>query len=148
MGVSTNTRLHAGEGPWGAPNNGAGIFRYYDLGCYEFQGSSNDTVPPTVLTVSSLPPDGGTTDTYFTTITVTFSEPMDYTAATSPANYELLAAGGVYETFADVRQMVGGMLFAGTIALVWGLVLLRKTKDTGSQHRLTDPSLRVGNSLC
>ena len=78
----------------GTPNTGAGIFRYYDLGCYEFQGSSNDTVPPTVLTVSSLPPDGGTTGTYFTIITVTFSEPMDYTAATSPANYELLAAGG------------------------------------------------------
>lgn len=39
------------------------------------------------------------------------------------------AKGSVSQTFADVEQMVTGMLFAGTIATAWGLFLLWRLKE-------------------
>lgn len=50
------------------------------------------------------------------------------------------AKGSVSQTFANVEEMVTGMLIAGTIALVWGLFLLwrlkavRETTDHCSAH--------------
>lgn len=38
------------------------------------------------------------------------------------------AQGGVSQTFENVEQAVTGMLFAGTIALIWGLYLLWRMK--------------------
>ena len=39
------------------------------------------------------------------------------------------AKGGVSQTFENVEQTVFGMLFAGTIALIWGMWLLWKLKE-------------------
>ncbi len=54
--------------------------------------------------------------------------------------FAISAKGSVSQTFENVEQMVTGMLFAGTIALVWGLFLLwrlkgmRETTDHCSAH--------------
>ncbi|RLE68187.1 MAG: hypothetical protein DRJ45_08335, partial [Thermoprotei archaeon] len=108
----------------GMPNTGAGVFRYYDMGCYEFQGSTSDTDPPTVEFVSAIPPEGGKTDAEFTALTILFSEPLDYTSANSQANYELIGSGqdGVFgdggETVIDLDiHYVRGAL---TVELTWG----------------------------
>ena len=49
----------------------------------------------------------------------------------------LSARGGVSQTFENVEQMVVGMLFAGTIALAWGLFLLWRLKgmEKTTEHR-------------
>ncbi len=52
--------------------------------------------------------------------------------------FALSAKGGsVSKTFENVEQAVTGMLFAGTIALVWGLVLLWRLKGMreATEHR-------------
>jgi hypothetical protein len=52
------------------------------------------------------------------------------------------ARGGVSETFDGSTQIVMGLLFSGTIALLWGLFLLYKLRDksklefTGSVAKL------------
>jgi hypothetical protein len=65
---------------------------YFDIGAFEFQGSSADHTPPTVVSISSLPAPGGTTGLAFTSLTVQFSEPLDLVSARSPANYSLIKA--------------------------------------------------------
>lgn len=47
--------------------------------------------------------------------------------------FAISANGGVSQTFENVEQMVTGMLFAGTIALAWGLFLLWKLDGRGAQ---------------
>ena len=50
------------------------------------------------------------------------------------AGFDFLAVsakGGVGQTFENVEQMVFGLLFAGTLALVWGLFLLWRLKGMG-----------------
>ncbi|TAK80239.1 MAG: tandem-95 repeat protein, partial [Aquabacterium sp.] len=78
---------------------------YYDIGAYEFLGSSNDATPPTVTQISQLPADGGTTAAAFTSLQIDFSEALDRISARSPANYELLSAGvdKVFGTPDDTR---------------------------------------------
>ncbi|HTW70835.1 MAG TPA: right-handed parallel beta-helix repeat-containing protein [Acetobacteraceae bacterium] len=71
---------------------------YFDMGAYEFQGNSNDKTPPTVISINlqpantPLPANDGTTGLAFTSVTVTFSEPLDLVSANSPANYSLIEA--------------------------------------------------------
>jgi hypothetical protein len=65
---------------------------YFDIGAFEFQGNSSDTTPPTVVSVSPLPANNGTTGLAFTGLTVTFSEALDLVSASSPANYSLIEA--------------------------------------------------------
>ncbi len=88
-----------------APNNGSttlsnshsirfaptGVVRqsYDDIGAVEFQGSSGDTVAPAIVSVSNLPSNGGKTAGVFTTVAIAFSEALDLTSATSPANFVL-----------------------------------------------------------
>jgi len=75
---------------------------YYDIGAFEFQGDSGDSVPPTVtgiqselggLPVSAAPPDTETTALAFRSFLVDFSESLDGISANSQANYELREAG-------------------------------------------------------
>ena len=50
------------------------------------------------------------------------------------AGFDFLAVsakGGVTQTFENVEQMVFGLLFTGTIAMVWGLFLLWRLKGMG-----------------
>ena len=65
---------------------------YFDVGAFEFQGNSADTTPPTVVSISSLPANDGTTGLAFTSLVVTVSEPLDLVSANSPANYSLIKA--------------------------------------------------------
>ena len=46
----------------------------------------------------------------------------------------ITAKGSISQTFENVEQMVTGMLFAGTIALAWGLFLLWRLKGMGENH--------------
>lgn len=46
----------------------------------------------------------------------------------------LSAQGTVTQMFENVPQVVGGMLFSGTIALVWGLWLLWKAKGLAERR--------------
>ena len=43
---------------------------YFDIGAFEFQGSSADKTPPTVVSITSLPPNNGTTGLAFTSLVV------------------------------------------------------------------------------
>ncbi|MCC6640239.1 MAG: right-handed parallel beta-helix repeat-containing protein, partial [Deltaproteobacteria bacterium] len=78
---------------------------YFDAGAYEFQGRSDDAVPPRVTGVLGLPAEGGTTALAFSSIQVSFSEALQGISATSPANYILLEAGADhgFDTIDDVR---------------------------------------------
>jgi hypothetical protein len=65
-----------------------------DIGAFEFLGSSSDVTPPTI--VSSTPPQihsSGTPAGPITSITLTFSEPLNRIDAAALANYELRGAG-------------------------------------------------------
>lgn len=77
----------------GTPNLGTPpALAYVELGAYEFQGSSSDTTPPTVI--SSVVHLHGPAGSRFSEIHVTFSEPLDPIDANAAANYELREAGG------------------------------------------------------
>ena len=73
---------------------------YFDIGAFEFQGNSADTTPPTVISVTPLPANNGSTGLAFTSLTVRFSEPLDLVSASSPANYSLIEAdsNGQFDT--------------------------------------------------
>lgn len=76
---------------------------FADLGAHEFQGDSNDSVPPTVLSTlveSHVAVNG----TRFTHIHVSFSEPVDAIDANAPANYDFREAGpdGLFDSPDDV----------------------------------------------
>ena len=66
----------------GTANTGNGVFRFYDIGAYEFQGSSADITPPTV---TNLAPVGLVNDVlssaHFSSLIVSFSEPLDPVSA-------------------------------------------------------------------
>ncbi|HEY6562980.1 MAG TPA: putative Ig domain-containing protein, partial [Pirellulaceae bacterium] len=64
---------------------------YVDLGAHEFQGSSTDVTPPTILStaIRTL----GTTNNLVHEIQISFSEPLDSLDAGSVGNYEFRAAG-------------------------------------------------------
>ena len=84
------------------PNSLQGL-RYYDIGALEFQGSSSNTTPPTIVGTVNLPANGVTTDAVFTSITLNFSEALDPISATSLANYQLIAGPkGNFGTVDDI----------------------------------------------
>lgn len=90
----------------GSINNGNGVFRFYDLGAFEFRGSSNDVTPP--LVTGFLPSgmaDNALIQSKFGTLVVRFSEALDPVSARSIALYSLVEAGkdGVFGTGDDVQ---------------------------------------------
>jgi hypothetical protein len=66
---------------------------FFDIGAYEFQGDSNDSIVPVVTGITNIPENGGTTDTSTDIIGIQFSEVLDSISALSQANYSLVAAG-------------------------------------------------------
>ena len=66
---------------------------YYDIGALEFEGSSADTLPPTIVSGINLPANGTSTDAAFSSITLNVSETLDLIGANSAANYQLVEAG-------------------------------------------------------
>jgi hypothetical protein len=78
----------------GTLNRGNGRFPYYDIGAFEFRGSSGDVQPPAVVGLSPVGMvDNGLSNARFTTLTVRFSEPMDATSVRSLPLYSLIDAG-------------------------------------------------------
>ena len=73
---------------------------YADIGAFEFQGSTSDVTPPTLVSGTNLPAAGASTDAVFTTISLTFSEALDVTSAASAANFKLAEAdsAGMFDT--------------------------------------------------
>ena len=65
---------------------------WFDIGAFEFQGSTADKTPPTVVSVSTLPANNASTGLAFTSLTITFSKSLDLVSASSPANYSLIEA--------------------------------------------------------
>jgi Right handed beta helix region/Putative Ig domain/Dockerin type I domain len=78
---------------------------YVDIGAFEFRGSSLDDTPPTVSNVApAFIADGGTAESPFSTIAVTFSEEVNPIDARATANYELRHPGldGVFDNADDI----------------------------------------------
>jgi parallel beta-helix repeat protein len=76
----------------------------FDIGAYEFQGSSTDTTPPTVTGTIPAAIDAATaTNAAVSQIIVLFSEALDPIDANAPANYDLRGPGldGNYDTGDD-----------------------------------------------
>ncbi len=96
FGLSPNSpAIDAGDSSVATPTDMVGAPRVgvADIGALEFQGSALDTTPPVVIAVTSLPANNGTTAHAFTSLNITFSEPLDVISARSIANYTLVAAG-------------------------------------------------------
>jgi hypothetical protein len=87
-------------------NTGVGEsgLNYYDIGALEFQGDSSDTNPPHITGFLNIPPNGGGTNSVFSSITLSFSEPLDVISARSRANYKLIGSGpdDIFDTSDDV----------------------------------------------
>ncbi len=66
---------------------------FADMGAYDFQGSSVDTTPPTVVSTNPTAVDGELNSAPFSQFQVTFSEPLNPIDASAPALYELIEAG-------------------------------------------------------
>ena len=99
----------------GTINSGFGVFRYYDVGAFEFQGSSSDITPPTIVDLQPIgTADGALINQAFGALTVTFSEPMNSVSVQSPALYELIGAGAdeTFDTGDDVPMVVDSILYA------------------------------------
>lgn len=96
---------------------------YFDAGAYEFQGRSDDAVPPRVTAMVNVPDEGGTTALAFTAIQVGFSEALQGISATSPANYVLIEAGAdhAFDTVDDVPIAVAPAYSFPETNLVLGL---------------------------
>ena len=77
---------------------------YADIGAYEFRGSSDDDLPPQVVsTTPALIGAGGSSDALVTEIALEFSEELLTMDANSPASYELRrAVNGVFDDADDV----------------------------------------------
>ena len=122
---------------------------YVDLGAYEFQGSSNDVTPPTVVgsSVQSL----GTTGNLVHQVQVTFSEPLDALDALAIGHYELRAAGpnGLFGDSDDTVFSLTPQYTSGSTNITL-VVANGGATVPGGLHRLTvRGSLhdRAGNAL-
>ncbi len=86
-------------------NTGTGSPDFVDFGAFEFQGNSADVTPPTVASIQ--PSDIQSSGTVFapvSSITATFSEPIDLVSARSSDLYELRGDGldGQFDTADDL----------------------------------------------
>jgi hypothetical protein len=99
----------------GTLNTGNGVFRFYDMGAFEFNGSSADVTPPVV---TALLPVGLTdnvlSNARFSTLVVRFSELLDPVSAASPSLYQLVEAGpdGVLGNGNDVVVPLAGVTYS------------------------------------
>ena len=86
------------------------------IGALEFLGNSADTTPPTVVSVTPIPVNNGTTGLAFTSLTVSVSEPLDLVSADSPANDSLIRAdsNGQFNTTGAVAIPVDPVYVPGS----------------------------------
>ena len=138
----------------GTLNTGNGVFRFYDIGAFEFQGSSADITPPRVVALSPIGMvDDVQSNARFSTLTVTFSEPLEALSARSMALYSLLEAGAdtVFGTADDVTVPIAVVGYTvGEVSVQIGL----SGQLPGGNYRLTlfgapEKALvdRAGNAL-
>jgi len=93
----------------GTLNTGNGVFRFYEIGAYEFRGSSADITAPTVIALTPIGlADGVETNAAIATLIITFSEPLDSVSARSPSLYTLVEAGpsGAFDDGDDILVVV------------------------------------------
>jgi parallel beta-helix repeat protein len=95
---------------------------YVDLGAHEFQGSSLDTLPPTVVS-SSVETIAGNPST--TQVRVVFSEPIDPIDALSASNYELRSAGpnGLFDDGDDTLYTLVPNYIAGSTEVLLAVLV-------------------------
>ena len=86
----------------GTPNSGTPTSSFVDLGAFEFQGSTLDTTPPTLVASSIVV--RGSAGNRSSELDLTFSEPIDPVDAAAVGNYDLREAGadGVFGNLDDV----------------------------------------------
>ncbi|HEV8606351.1 MAG TPA: right-handed parallel beta-helix repeat-containing protein [Tepidisphaeraceae bacterium] len=78
----------------GTTNTGNGVFRFYDMGSYEFQGSSADITPPTIIGLAPVGiVDGVLSNAHVSSLIISFSEPLDAVSAVSASLYSVIEAG-------------------------------------------------------
>ncbi|MFI5380226.1 MAG: dockerin type I repeat-containing protein, partial [Tepidisphaerales bacterium] len=112
VGISMGDGQHATFLPYDGSNNLASAHSilfglqpgFVDIGAYEFQGSSTDTVPPQIT--ATIPPaiqSSGSTSP-LSQIGLTFSEPVNPIDAAAPSDYQLVGAGpdGLFGTADDI----------------------------------------------
>jgi len=98
----------------GTPNTGAGVYRFYDMGAFEFLGSSSDIVPPTVVSILPFGASGNPlSDARFSTFTIHFSKPLQPLSAQSLSLYSLVEAGpdGLLGTTDDVPIQISSISY-------------------------------------
>ena len=107
-----------------------------DIGAHEFTGSSTDTDPPIVVNTSPTRIHNAEPLMTFDEFDVTFSEPLNFTDATSDTNYDLRSAGPdlAYDTFDDVEYTLLPSYTAGTHLVSIGIV---GGDLPGGEYRLT-----------
>jgi len=94
VGPPQDADAHVRVDDLGTLNTGNGVFRFYDMGAFEFGGSSADLTPPTVVALTPIGlVDNVLTNARFSTIIVRFSEAIDPVSATTAALYSLTEAG-------------------------------------------------------
>ena len=98
----------------GSLNNGNGVFRFYDLGAFEFRGSSNDVTAPQVKDFLPMGlADNAVIQVKFSTLILRFSEALDAVSARSLALYSLLEAGkdGTFGTGDDIQIVLTNVVY-------------------------------------
>ncbi|MBI3867660.1 MAG: right-handed parallel beta-helix repeat-containing protein, partial [Verrucomicrobia bacterium] len=154
LGTSLDLEANARVDDLGTPNTGAGVYRFFDLGAFEFTGSSSDIVPPTLVSISPIGVSG--TDPInqkFTQLVLSFSEPLQPLSAQSLAFY-LLSEAGVDRALGTGDDVPVGWQSVGytpgtkevTLTLPNQLAqgLYRLTLVSGAQGAIVD---RSGNAL-
>ncbi len=128
----------------GTLNTGQGVYRFYDIGAYEFQGSSADATPPTIVGLAPIGmTDGVLTNARFSTLILSFSEPLDPVSAQSVPLYQIKEAGpdGMLGTLDDIPVAIssasytfGGMTVRLNLGqtLPQGLYELRVLGESGN----------------
>jgi hypothetical protein len=95
-------------------NTGNGVFRFYEMGAFEFVGSSADITPPTVTALLPVGlSDNALSSARFSALLIRFSEPLEAVSARSRSLYTLVEAGpdGVLGNGDDVNVPVASIVY-------------------------------------
>jgi parallel beta-helix repeat protein len=114
VGVTTDAENLGRVDDLGTINTGFGTFKFYDIGAHEFLGSSADSVPPTLVSVSPLPQiDDQLSGARFSTIVLSFNEPLEPVSATSASFYSLKSPGpdGLFDTSDDITAVFSSIVY-------------------------------------
>ena len=98
----------------GTGNTGNGVFRFYDMGAFEFAGSSADITPPVVIALTPVGlANNSLSNAHFSRLVIRFTEPLEAISAKSLSLYSLIEAGGdgTFGTGDDVNVSIASIVF-------------------------------------